>query len=46
MNQFYNSRGLYYKTLQICNLQEMDQFRIKLASSGLDKQTSLNLQTR
>jgi len=40
-----NSRGLCYKTLQVCNLQEMDRFCCKLVSSGLDKHTSLNKQT-
>ncbi len=34
--------GLYFKTLQICNLQEMDKFCCKLVSfTYLDKRASL-----
>jgi len=45
-NKYYSvdTRGLYYKTLPTINLQEIDKFRIKIASSSLDKHTSLNKQ--
>ncbi len=36
--------GLYYKTVWIGNLQEIDKFHNKLAYSGLDKHTSVNKQ--
>ncbi len=36
-----NSWGQYYKILQIHNLEEIDKFRSKLASSLLDEHTSL-----
>jgi hypothetical protein len=32
-------RSLYYKTLRIRNLQEIENFRSKLVSSGLDNKT-------
>ncbi len=38
--------GLYNKTLRIRNLQKNDKFCIKLASSVLDKHTSLDKQAR
>jgi hypothetical protein len=41
----YWNRGLHYKTLQINILQEMDIFRGKLGSSGLNKHTSLGEQS-
>ncbi len=34
------ARGLYYKTLWVCNLRENDKYCSKLAYSGLDKHTS------
>ncbi len=37
--------GLYNKTSRSRNLWEMDTFRSKLVSSGLDKQVSLSKQT-
>ncbi len=42
--KFYeiNPQGLYYKTLCIRNLWEIDIFHSKLTSSGLHKPTSLN----
>ena len=36
------TRGLYNKTLQNCNLQEIEKFRCKLAYCGLYKHTSLS----
>ncbi len=36
--------GLYYKTLRIRNLWEMNRFRSKLVTFGLDKYTNLNKQ--
>jgi len=36
---------MYYKTLRIRNLRDLDRFRSKLVSSDLDKYTSLNEQT-
>jgi hypothetical protein len=41
-NTFCNiwPRGLYYKTLQIRNLQEIYKFCCMLLSYGLDKHTS------
>jgi hypothetical protein len=37
--------GLYYKTLRIRNLQEIDKLRNYLVSTGLDEHTSLHKQT-
>ncbi len=39
-------RGLYYKTLRIHNLREIDKFCGKLAPPGFAKHTSLNKQTQ
>ncbi len=39
------ARGLYYKTLRICNLQKTDKFHKKLASSGLDNHIRLDKQS-
>ncbi len=39
------SWGLYYKTLQIRNLRENDEFYSRLASSGLVKYSNLDKQT-
>ncbi len=36
------TKGLYYKTLRIRNLQEIDKFRSYLVSFGMDKHTSLD----
>ncbi len=36
--------ALYCKTLRFRNLREMDRFRSKLVSSGLDKHASLSKQ--
>jgi hypothetical protein len=36
--------SLYHKTLWIRNLREMDRFRSKLVSFGLDKHTRLSKQ--
>ncbi len=36
-----STQGLYYKTWEIFNFLEIDKFRHKLVSSGLDKHTSL-----
>ncbi len=36
-------RGLFYKTLQIRNLQENYKFRSELVSSGLDKHINLDM---
>ncbi len=36
------TRSLFYKTLQICNLPEMDKFHGKLVSSCLSKHKSLS----
>ncbi len=37
---------LFYKTLLVCKLNDIDKFLNKLASSGSDKHTSLDKQTR
>jgi hypothetical protein len=39
-------RGLYYKTLRICNLREMDRFCSEQVTFSLDKYTNLKIQTR
>ncbi len=39
------TKDLYYETLRIRNLQEIDKFCSKLGSLGLDKSRSLNKQT-
>jgi hypothetical protein len=36
---------LYYKTVRIRNLREIDKFRSKLTPSGLDKHASLDKHT-
>jgi hypothetical protein len=40
-----STRSLYYKTLRILKLRKKDKVRNKLASSGMDKHTSLDKQT-
>jgi hypothetical protein len=39
------ARSLYYITLRIHNLRDIDKFCTKLMSAGLDKHTSLSKQT-
>ena len=42
---FNKAQGLYYKTLRIHNLREMDRFGSKLVSYVLDKHANLSKQT-